>query len=297
MLFSFAIIISLANLEKLLKQIYAARHSIVLFIIASLLSLALVEMYVRVADPLGISYYEGSGHYNLHAKVADPELVFRHRRSWQTTSRRGGEIRLNEFGLRDDPIRPKEGSEYRILALGDSVTFGSGVAQDKIFTVRLQQILTAKLERPVRVINAGVGGYNTVQEYTYLKKEGLAFEPDLVLLMYVSNDIEVNKGPFDPWSARSFSGKSPSEFVLLLLQKSWLYRLAYHTYRVWTPPVSYESVKRTQGWHASMEALKSISDICEKITFPWLSFFGDGQLNLSVVLCSRISENRCPRFL
>jgi hypothetical protein len=146
-----AIFITTANLERLLMRIYAARYSILLCLVATLLSLAAVEAYLRLADPLGISYYEESARYNLDAKVADPELIFRHRRSWQTTSRRGDEIRFNEFGLRDEQIQPKQESEYRILALGDSVTFGAGVDQSEVFTIKLQRILTTRLGRTVRV--------------------------------------------------------------------------------------------------------------------------------------------------
>jgi GDSL-like Lipase/Acylhydrolase family len=271
--FGVAVLISVANREKLSKRIYAARYSALLFLIATVLSLTAVETYVRIADPLGISYYEEAGHYHLNGKIADPELIFRHRSSWQTTSSNGNKIRLNEFGLRDEPIPPKERSEYRIIALGDSVTFGFGVDQERIFTVRLQQILASKLEPHVRVINAGVGGYNTVQEHAYLNREGLSFQPDLVLLMYVTNDIEVNRGPFDPWSARSFTDKSPAEVGRLLLGKSWLYRLAYHTYKVSTGRASYESVRGTRGWRDSMEALGKIAGICERNGIPLVVFF------------------------
>jgi hypothetical protein len=53
------------------------------------------------------------------------------------------------------------------------------VAQDQIFTSRLEQLLQGRLQRPVRVINSGVGRYNTVQEVTYFEREGITFQPDL----------------------------------------------------------------------------------------------------------------------
>lgn len=37
-----------------------------------------------------------------------------------------------------------------------------------------------------------IGRYNTVQEVTYFKQEGITLQPDLVMLTYVQNDIEVN---------------------------------------------------------------------------------------------------------
>ncbi len=46
--------------------------------------------------------------------------------------------------------------------------------QDKTFAARLESLLQERLHRPVRVINSGVVGYNTVQEVTYFKQEGIA---------------------------------------------------------------------------------------------------------------------------
>ncbi len=132
--------------------------------------------------------------------MADEHLVFRHKPSWET---RYGDVLVtyNERGLRDRPILPKAEGEYRILALGDSVTFGWGVPQNQIFAFRVEQLLQGRLQRPVRVINSGVGGYNTVQEVTYFKQEGITFQPDLVMLTYIQNDIEENdQRPFDPWT-------------------------------------------------------------------------------------------------
>jgi hypothetical protein len=40
------------------------------------------------------------------------------------------------------------------------------------------------------VINAGVNGYNTQQEETYLRIEGLRYEPDIVVLTFLDNDLD-----------------------------------------------------------------------------------------------------------
>src|SRR5262245_7337768 len=76
---SFAIIITIANLETLVKRIYAGRYSIILFFTSLLLAFVSAEIYLRIADPLGISYYEGAARYELYVKIPDPGLIFRHR--------------------------------------------------------------------------------------------------------------------------------------------------------------------------------------------------------------------------
>jgi len=111
------------------------------------------------------------------------------------------------------------------------VTFGLGVDQDKTFAVRLESLLRGRLHRPVRVINSGVGGYNTVQELSYFKQEGANLQPDLVLLTYVPNDIEEKRRPYDPWSKNSMRGKPFPVMLEIMMGKLWLYRLAHHTYR------------------------------------------------------------------
>ena len=49
-------------------------------------------------------------------------------------------------------------------------------------------------------MNAGIGGFNTVQEYALLEHEASAIDPDIVALMYLPNDINSNDPPFNPRS-------------------------------------------------------------------------------------------------
>jgi hypothetical protein len=269
----FTTIIIVGNSRRWLRTIYGYKNPAALSLASFLLMFFLIEVYVRLADPLGISYYEGNA--EIH-RIADPDLIYRLKPNHRISSRRGTETSYNEFGLRDDPILPKGSSEYRILALGDSVVYGAGVAQDKIFTARLQRLLTERVRRPVRVINSGVGGYNTVQELAFLRKTGLSFEPDLILLLYVKNDVEVQKGPWNPVARKSLKNKRPSEVFHLLLGRSWLYRLAHHAHKVgwlWERPISYDSIRVSEGWQDSMHALENIADICKGHGIPLVVFF------------------------
>ena len=274
LLIGVAATLSLAKSAWFLK-LYQARAGIVISGASLLLAICAVELGIRTVDPFGISYYELSGEYTRD-KLADEHLVFRHKPSWET---RYGDVLVtyNERGLRDRPILPKAEGEYRILALGDSITFGWGVPQDQIFTFRLEQLLQGRLQRPVRVINSGVGAYNTVQEVTYFKQEGVTFQPDLVMLTYVQNDIEENKGPFDPWAGDSLRGKSLPEMVLKMLGKLWFYRLVHHTYHValleQLKGQSSNPLQGGEGWNHSMSALGELAAMCEEHKIPLIVFF------------------------
>ncbi len=77
--------------------------------------------------------------------------------------------------------------KFRILVLGDSITEGSQVDEQSVFSACLE-----RADPRLEVINAGVAGYGTVQEYLYLTSEGINFTPDLVLLMFFENDLYDN---------------------------------------------------------------------------------------------------------
>jgi len=104
----------------------------------------------------------------------------------------GVENRISSQGLRDREFAiPKPDGTFRIIALGDSVTFGLGVRAEETFSKYLEQMINDKREqgqKTVEVLNMGVNGYKTVQEVEYLRVNGLRFEPDLVILEYNLND-------------------------------------------------------------------------------------------------------------
>ncbi len=98
-------------------------------------------------------------------------------------------VNINAQGLRGANIGPKD-YRYRILIVADSTTFGSGVSVEHIIPTVLAKELGA--ER-VEVINGGFSTYNTVQELLFLEEEGLAYQPDLVILAFSPNtDIQTN---------------------------------------------------------------------------------------------------------
>lgn len=77
----------------------------------------------------------------------------------------------------------------RILALGDSCTFGLGVDDVEAWPAQLQRLLDAT--GPARVINAGVPGYTAYQGRRLLESRGRELRPDLVVATFGFNDIDV----------------------------------------------------------------------------------------------------------
>jgi lysophospholipase L1-like esterase len=80
------------------------------------------------------------------------------------------------------------GEELRLLVIGDSV------AHLGLWVSRLGRDLADRAGRPVRLLNAGVVGYDTCQEATVLDEKGLGLQPDLVLVQVCPNDL--SRTPF-----------------------------------------------------------------------------------------------------
>ena len=104
----------------------------------------------------------------------------------------GVKVKINQKGLRG-PLLPykKPNSIKRILFLGDSVTFGYMLEDDeKIYPYLIQTYINSdKGKEIVQCINAGVDGYSSWQESIYLEREGINYNPDLVVIGFVLNDV------------------------------------------------------------------------------------------------------------
>lgn len=98
--------------------------------------------------------------------------------------------RINSMGFRSEEFNPaKEPNELRIITMGDSCTFGDGVANWETFTkVLLDRLVAQNPGRKITAINAGVPGYTSYQVLTYLEQELLKLQPDLVTVYVGFND-------------------------------------------------------------------------------------------------------------
>jgi acyl-CoA thioesterase-1 len=83
----------------------------------------------------------------------------------------------------------------RIVTLGDSITKGarSGVKPEETFAALLEAGLR-KQNAAVEVINVGIGGERTDQALVRLSKDVIARKPDVVTIMYGTNDSFVDTG-------------------------------------------------------------------------------------------------------
>jgi hypothetical protein len=133
----------------------------------------------------------------IPAKAVDEKYRFcrfDHELGWApvenvTYAKKGFLVHQNQFGLRaPDDIQLKNTSgRKRVLVLGDSYVWGVGATQEELFTAR--EVYRTDDE----LINGGVSGYGTDQEYLFYLREGQKFDVDQVVLAFtLYNDVENN---------------------------------------------------------------------------------------------------------
>lgn len=100
----------------------------------------------------------------------------------------------NRQGFRDhlaSSVLKKPGT-FRIICIGDSVTFGVPAnlnSPEETFAKKLEALLLHHFgENTIEVLNAGVPGYTSYQGLMQLKHRLLRYHPDLVIVQFGIND-------------------------------------------------------------------------------------------------------------
>jgi hypothetical protein len=150
----------------------------------------------------------------LHARAGESFGMFDPLLGW--TNRPGGSspdgrVRLDELGLRGTDALERAGrAELRIVACGDSFTFGEEVADGETWAALLEESWPTSA-----VLNLGVGGYGTDQALLRLR----ALAPslgriDAVLVGLLLENIGRNVNRYRPlWYPSALPGAKP-RFVL-----------------------------------------------------------------------------------
>ncbi len=106
-----------------------------------------------------------------------------------------GKIITNSVGIRDSHQFERKDDSYRILAIGDSITFGFGVDESETFPAALEQLLNEEFKgRKYEVINAGIPGYNINDMGALLPYLLERYRPDLIIWTLVPNDFDDSLG-------------------------------------------------------------------------------------------------------
>jgi lysophospholipase L1-like esterase len=151
--------------------------------------LAMLEVTLQIYTRAFTYYDVEMSRYAVNAKrrSENPKIGHVHRPN-VSMKLMGVDVRINSDGLRDREYDVARGESYRIIALGDSLTFGWGVDEADCFVTLLEHDIGQTT--PVELINFGNGNYNTEQQVNLFFEKGLKYDPDAVVVFFFINDAE-----------------------------------------------------------------------------------------------------------
>lgn len=250
-----------------------SRRRLLVCLLAPLAGLALAEVVVRALGMHAIQLPETRG--SVLQASEDPVLIFENRPNGKQVILRGGAsgsfrrvvMQTNGQRFRGPEVElEKPAGVLRVACLGDSHTFGDGVAAGDTWPDRL-----AELAGPgVEVLNCGVNAYDTLQEVLWYEQRVAAFDPDVVLLAYFVNDVAARgipgQGTADRlarWTHPRQGGwiaacRSRSQALDVLCDSIYRQRNLEERGTAW----SNRYVESDPGWQRARGAIRRIQEDC-----------------------------------
>lgn len=156
--------------------------------LAALAVVVVLEVVLRVVGYSAPEWYE-----------LDPVLGWRlhpHRHGWFIADGVKSPVHTTPTGFRDrEHMLDKPDGVYRIAVLGDEYSEAMAVPVERTWWWQLPARLQDcgfQSDKLTEVLNFGVGGYGTAQEYVMLEMTAMRYQPDLVLLQFSPNDVADN---------------------------------------------------------------------------------------------------------
>ena len=193
---------------------------------------------------------------------------------------------LFEFRIGLERYLDRRPQTFRIIVLGDSYTRGDGIASPKdVYTSVLEKRLKEVYKDiNIEVINLGVSGFSTLNEFELLTKLYARLNPDMVIIQFLHNDAQISGPQYahlgidDEFGIHSHM-ISNEHISGWLKRHSYLYNFLEYKY-LWLQikmklPPNYYVRDDYDGWMQCKYALSSISDLCVKtgIDKPLLVIF------------------------
>jgi lysophospholipase L1-like esterase len=208
--------------------------------------LGLAEIVTRLFGGIG---YGGWG---------DPASIHRMAKQFYANSR----------GLRDREFPyEKAPAEFRILCLGDSFTWGQMVPANTAYPKLLERLLAERGSMTrYSVMNPGQLGWSTIHEADWLRREGVYYNPNVILVGFFLNDAEVNHYEIEPLLPKSIEKRlGGSYFYFFLKYRVHMLRVRFGLAESYGDYLTKLYEPRSVGWRACRAALSEISATARSI--------------------------------
>jgi hypothetical protein len=154
-----------------------------LVLVATFLTLAAVEIGLRVTGAVPASLYEADSTL-IYRPVAGGRKTFVHN---ATNGGQSVKVVINKEGFRG-PLLREPGSAQRVAVYGDSFIAGEFAEDSLTFVRMLERDLAARA--PTEVVNAGVTGYGPDQEFLRMQQDFPRLKPQVeVVGIFADNDM------------------------------------------------------------------------------------------------------------
>lgn len=208
------------------------------------LSLILAELALRSVVPLDSRRpFEFRIPHPILGWSLQPNTTYLYKTPEGTVS-----VTYNSEGWRDVEHDVEKSEEvFRILVLGDSFMEANSVELENTFHRQIEK-LAREAGNNVEVINMGVAGYGTLQEYLVFQHMGQLYEPDLVLVgFFDGNDVINNSWELSSILTEKGQVTNARPFLDLNKPETWA-----------ITPVDFEGAQRSYAENkASLEARKN----------------------------------------
>jgi lysophospholipase L1-like esterase len=256
----FFLITALVTVSVISAILYVGREVILRAVKPQLLDYAMRNIPKKELDQLYREAVNSAGFY--WDTVPDPEVARIGKAGMELTSKKA-RIRINNAGMRSSrPYISKPTNSYRIVCLGDSFVFGVGGNEEDRFCDQLKDFYRKHGIRvqgkDIEAYALGLGSWTTVQEARYLSSRISSYDPDLIIMLTVANDITDLSGVtgggaetvgFSPehrdWGSGFFSNTASAQF-------------GYGGYTVLGTDFSNEGRTR---WNKAMDYVKRLVDL------------------------------------
>ena len=182
------------------------------------------------------------------------------------SEKRSFNVSTNAWGIRGGQIKQKKGdNQWRMLCLGDEMTFGYGVQDHQTYEMQLQKHMrNARRDQHLQVINAGCPGWSSYQAREWTRLYGRYFKPDFYILGFGYADT----CPEDMTDLDRINPLPPVRWLQLALYRSELYmynhRLNYRQVNPYgLPPVDYKRQKLRVSKEQYRENLQWFVDLAK----------------------------------
>lgn len=194
-------------------------------------------------------------------------------------------VKNNKHGFREkDFSSPKPQGTYRIMVLGDSFTWGAGLAAQQRYTAIAEKLLNEHFnDRKFEVLNFGIKGASTIKELEILRNFFRKVDPDLIIVGFCLNDPQPNDQSFSIEREKlqnSEIGQSVQKIARKLreigvpytgkLISNSFYRTAelLDIIPVWQVSLQRSYEPSSADWKHFISALKDIKKISDQLNLP-----------------------------